>query len=110
MLEEAQRVRADGELADKRFAAEAARGARFREFYVRLGLRAAVHADRTKEITMGATSTKGVMHRDKSSYALYKHHALLGRPELQVLFHEPALLDALLDLLLEPQVRCSYLL
>jgi hypothetical protein len=43
-------------------------------------------------------------------YALHKRQVLLGRPEPQVLFHELALLDALLDLLLEPQVRCSDLL
>jgi hypothetical protein len=57
----------DGEPADKRLAAEAARGARFRELYVRLGLRAALHADGTMEITIGATNTKRVMRWDKSS-------------------------------------------
>lgn len=57
----------DGELADKRLAAEAARGARFRELYARLGLRAAVRADGTVKITVGATNTKGVMRWDESS-------------------------------------------
>src|SRR5919199_3042714 len=39
-----------------------ARGARFRELYAMLGLRAAAHADGTLEITVGVTSeaTKGV--------------------------------------------------
>jgi hypothetical protein len=41
--------------------AEAARGARFRELYAMLGLRVAVHADDTLEITVGATNAKGVM-------------------------------------------------
>jgi len=42
-------------------AAEAERGARFRELYAMLGLRAAVHGDGTLEITVGAANTKGVM-------------------------------------------------
>ena len=48
-------------------AAEAARGARFRELYAMLGLRAAIHADGTLEITVGATgeATKGVMPCDE---------------------------------------------
>ena len=50
------------ELAERRRAAEAERGARFRELYAMLGLRAA-YADGTLEITVGATgeTTKGVM-------------------------------------------------
>ncbi len=56
-----------GELADKRLAAEAARGARFRELYARLGFWAAVRADGTVEITVGATNTKGVMLWDEPS-------------------------------------------
>lgn len=40
---------------------EAARGARFRELYAMLGLRAAVHADGELDIAVGATNTKGVM-------------------------------------------------
>ena len=40
---------------------EADRGAKFRELYGMLGLRAAAHADGTLEITVGATNTKGVM-------------------------------------------------
>ncbi len=55
------------ELADKHLAAEAARGARFRELYARLGLRAAVHLDGTVKITVAATNTKGVMPWDESS-------------------------------------------
>ena len=56
------------EVAARRRAAEAARGARFRELYAMLALRAAVHADGTLEITVGATSgaTKGVMPCDGS--------------------------------------------
>jgi hypothetical protein len=55
------------EVASRRRAAEVARGARFRELYAMLGLRAAVHADGTLEITVGATgeATKGVMPCDK---------------------------------------------
>jgi hypothetical protein len=41
-------------------AREETQGARFRELYAMLGLRAAVHADGTLEITVGATNTKGV--------------------------------------------------
>jgi hypothetical protein len=52
------------EVAARRQAAEAARGARFRELYAMLGLRAAAHADGTLEITVGATNTKGVMPCD----------------------------------------------
>ena len=54
------------EVAGRRRAAETARGARFRELYVMLGLRAAIHADGTLEITVGATgeATKGVMPCD----------------------------------------------
>ena len=57
----------DEEVAARRRAAEAARGARFRELYAMLGLRVAVHADGTLEITVGATSeaTKGVMPCDE---------------------------------------------
>ena len=56
----------DEELGAKHLAAEAARGARFRELYARLGLRAAVHADGAVEITVAATNTKGVMPWDES--------------------------------------------
>ena len=55
------------EVARRKREAEAARGARFRELYAMLGLRAAVHADGTLEITVGATNTKGVMPCDGSS-------------------------------------------
>ena len=41
--------------------AEAARGARFRELYAMLGLRAAVRADGTLDIMVGATNAKGVV-------------------------------------------------
>ena len=51
----------------RRRAAEAARGARFWELYAMLGLRTAVHADGTLEITVGATNTKGVMPCEESS-------------------------------------------
>jgi hypothetical protein len=51
----------------RRRAAEAARGARFRELYAMLGLRAAIHADGTLEIAVGATNTKGVMPCEESS-------------------------------------------
>ncbi len=51
----------DEKLKAKRLDAEAARGARFRVLYARLGLRAAVHADGTLEITVGTTNTNGVM-------------------------------------------------
>jgi hypothetical protein len=56
----------DEEVARRKRQAEAARGARFRELYAMLGLRAAVHADGTLEITVGATNTKGVMPCDGS--------------------------------------------
>ena len=56
-----------GELGAKRLAAEAARGARFRELYARLDLRAAVGADDTLEITVAATNTKGAMPWDEPS-------------------------------------------
>ena len=49
------------EVVRRKREAEAARGVRFRELYAMLGLRAAVHADGTLEITAGATNTKGVM-------------------------------------------------
>jgi hypothetical protein len=57
------------EVAKRRRAAEAARGARFRELYAMLGLRAAIHAEGTLEIAVGATgeATKGVMPCDGSS-------------------------------------------
>jgi hypothetical protein len=56
------------EVARRRREAEAARGARFRELYAMLGLRGAIHADGTLEITVGATgeATKGVMPCDGS--------------------------------------------
>ena len=55
------------EVAGRRRDAEAARGARFRELYAMLGLRAAIYADGTLEITVGATgeATKGVMPCDE---------------------------------------------
>jgi hypothetical protein len=53
------------EVAARRQTAEAARGARFRELYAMLGLRAAVYGDGTLEITVGATNTKGVMPCDE---------------------------------------------
>ncbi len=55
------------EVVRRKREAEAARGVRFRELYAMLGLRAAVHADGTLEITAGATNTKGVMPCDGSS-------------------------------------------
>lgn len=57
------------ELAERRRAAEVERGARFRELYAMLGLRAAVRADGTLDITVGATgeTTKGVMPWNGSS-------------------------------------------
>ena len=55
------------EVVAKRRTAEAARGARFRELYAMLGLRAAGYADGTLEITVGATNTKEVMSCDGSS-------------------------------------------
>jgi hypothetical protein len=57
------RKRAPEELEELRRARERERGERYRELYAMLGLRAAVHADGTLEITVGATSeaTKGVM-------------------------------------------------
>ncbi|MDQ4105765.1 MAG: zinc ribbon domain-containing protein, partial [Actinomycetota bacterium] len=57
----------DEELAAKRLAAESDRGARFRELYAKLALRAAVHADGTVEITVRATNAKGVMLCSESS-------------------------------------------
>ena len=57
------RKRAPEELEEIRKERERERGARYRELYAMLGLRAAVYADGTLEITVGATSgaTKGVM-------------------------------------------------
>ncbi len=54
------------EVARRRREAEAARGARFRELYAMLGLRAEVHADGTLGIMVGVTSAaaKGVMPWD----------------------------------------------
>ncbi|MFL6057749.1 MAG: hypothetical protein ACJ732_02425, partial [Rubrobacteraceae bacterium] len=62
------RLLPEEELAARRQAAEVARAARFRELYAMLGLRAAIHADGTLEIAVGATSeaTKGVMPCDGS--------------------------------------------
>ena len=51
----------DEEFRAKRLAAEGTRGARFRKLYARLGLRVAVYADGTVEITVGATNKNGVM-------------------------------------------------
>jgi hypothetical protein len=61
------RLLSEEEVAARGQAAEAARGARFRELYAMLGLRAAVHADGTLEITVGAAgeATKGVMPCDE---------------------------------------------
>ena len=50
-------------VAARRRTAEAAR---FGELYAMLGLRAAVHADSTLDIAVGATNTKGVMPCDRS--------------------------------------------
>jgi hypothetical protein len=60
------RLLSEEEAAKWRRAAEAARGARFRGLYAMLGLRAAIHADGTLEIAVGATRevTKGVMPCD----------------------------------------------
>ncbi len=49
------------EVGAKRLAAEAARGARFRELYALLDLRVAVHASGDLDVTVGTTNTKGVM-------------------------------------------------
>jgi len=66
-----ERIRSlsEEEVASRRRAAEAARGARFRELYAMLGLRAAVHADGGLDITVGppGEATKGVMPCDVSS-------------------------------------------
>jgi hypothetical protein len=63
-----ERIRplSEEEVAARRQTAETARGTRFRELYAMLGLRAAVHADGTLEITVGASgeATKGVMPCD----------------------------------------------
>ena len=65
-----ERIRclSEEEVTARRRAAEAARGARFREHYAMLGLRAAAHADGTLDIAVGATgeATKGVMPCDGS--------------------------------------------
>jgi site-specific DNA recombinase len=52
------------EVARRKREAKAARGARFRELYAMLGLRAAVDRHGNLEITVGATNTKGVMPCD----------------------------------------------
>ena len=52
----------DEELRAKRLAAEATRGARFRELYARLGLRVAVYADGTVEITVGPRTRTELCH------------------------------------------------
>ena len=66
-----ERIRSlpEQEVAKRRRAAEAERGARFRELYGMLGLQAAVSADGTLDITVGATSetTKGVIPWNGSS-------------------------------------------
>lgn len=51
----------DEEVARRGREAEAARGARFRELYAMLGLRAAVHADGALDIMVGATNAKGAV-------------------------------------------------
>jgi hypothetical protein len=63
------RFLSEKEIAKRRRAGETVRGARFRELYAMLGLRAAIHADGTLEITVGATRevTKGVMPCDGPS-------------------------------------------
>jgi hypothetical protein len=60
------RFLSEEEVAARGQAAEAARGARFRELYAMLGLRAAVHADGTLDIIVGAAgeAAKGVMPCD----------------------------------------------
>ncbi len=60
------RVLSEEEVARRK--CEAARGARCRELYAMLGLRAAAHADGTLHIAVGATgeATKGVMPCDGS--------------------------------------------
>ena len=55
----------DEKVARREREAEAARGARFRELYAMLGLQAAVHADGTLDIMVGATNAKGVMPCDE---------------------------------------------
>lgn len=64
-----ERIRSlpDEGVAGRKRAAEAARGARFRELYAMLGLRTAIRADGTLEIAVGATNTKGVMPCEESS-------------------------------------------
>ena len=49
------------EVGAKRLAAEAARGARFRELYALLDLRVAVYANGDLDVTVGTTNTKEVM-------------------------------------------------
>jgi hypothetical protein len=49
------------EVSAKRLAAEAARGARFRELYALLDLRVAVHENGDLDVTAGTTNTKEVM-------------------------------------------------
>jgi hypothetical protein len=49
------------EIGAKRLAAEAARGARFRELYALLDLRVAVHENGDLDVTVGTTNTKEVM-------------------------------------------------
>jgi hypothetical protein len=49
------------EVGAKRLAAEAARGARFRELYALLDLWVAVHASGDLDVAAGTTNTKGVM-------------------------------------------------
>jgi hypothetical protein len=63
-----ERIRflSEEEVARRERKAEAARGARFRELYAMLGLRAEVHADGTLDIMVGATNTKGVMPWNES--------------------------------------------
>jgi hypothetical protein len=62
-----ERIRflSEEEVARRERKAEAARGARFRELYTMLGLRAEVRADGTLDIIVGATNTKGVMPCDE---------------------------------------------
>ncbi len=54
------------EVGAKRLAAEAARGARFRELYALLDLRVAVHASGDLDVTVGTTNTKGVVPWNES--------------------------------------------
>jgi hypothetical protein len=66
LTSESIRHKTEGEQETERREAEAARGAKLRELYTRLGLRAAAHADGTLEITVAG----GVMPADERGYPL----------------------------------------